>query len=199
MIEEGGRNNYLLRRGLHIARDCATAGELLTILRVANEAECAPPLGWNEVERIASSAWKYQVEGRNWVGGEPRIVVSASEFDALVDYPDALLLHMQLRRRHEGRRETFCASPKGMAEAKVMPDWRHPQRYRKAIAVLLERGIWIRTREGGRGARDPHEYRFAPRGLLQAKGAPNAPNTNHTPSPLPSCPELKAPLIRRAA
>ena len=78
----------------------------------------------------------------------------------------------------------------------VIPGWRQPRPYRKAIKVLLERQVWIRTREGGRGAHDPHEYRFAPGGLLQAKGAENAPNTNSTPSPLPSCPELQAPLIR---
>jgi hypothetical protein len=199
-VREGSRNNHLFRRGLHLALGCSGEGELLNKLLVVNEAECEPPLDWNEVLKIARSAWDYESSGRNWVGREARVHATKAELDRLSPHSDALALFLNLRHAHRGRREAFCASPKAMAQAEVVNGWRHPHRYRKAIQLLLDLGFLVRIRTGGRGARDPSLYALADRSLPLGKGAFRAPNINHTPSPLPSCPMLaEAPSVQRTA
>jgi primase-like protein len=54
--DEGGRNDHLFRRALGLARDCGTSAELALKVHATNEAECDPPLPWDEAERVAASA-----------------------------------------------------------------------------------------------------------------------------------------------
>jgi hypothetical protein len=141
-----------------------------------------------EVERTAASAWQYQVEGRNWVGQGRHAKVPEERFERLADAPDAFALDTRMRLTHEGRRDRFAASPKAMAANTVMPGW-PAARFRRAIQVLVERGVWKLLKRGGRGAGDPHEYGFAdcsrPVQEGAAKGSEIGPNTNRTPRPLP--------------
>jgi len=96
-----------------------------------------------------------------------------------------LALDTRMRLTHGGQRDRFAASPKAMAAAEgVMPGWT-AARYRGAIRVLVERGVWDLLKRGGRGAGDPRKYGFADRSPGAAKGAGSAPNTNEPPLPLP--------------
>ncbi|MBD0275141.1 MAG: bifunctional DNA primase/polymerase, partial [Acetobacteraceae bacterium] len=171
-VAEGSRNNHLFRRALDLAPDCETGDELAVKLHVVNEAECAPPVRQEEVEKTAASAWRCQVERRNWVGQGRYAQVPAERFERLADAPDAFTLDTRMRFAHEGRRDRFAASPKAMAAAAkgVMPGWT-AARYRKAIRVLVERGVWTLLKRGGRGAGDPHEYGFADRSRPAREGA----------------------------
>ena len=183
LVEDGSRGNHLFHRALELVRDCETCGELVMKLLVVNEAECDPPMDWAAVERAAASAWKTQAEGRNMVGRGRYVTTPEARFNLLVDKPYAFALDTQMRLNHERLRPRFWASPKGMATGAVMPGWTD-KRYRAAIRVLVERGVWVRVKEGGRGAHDPNEYGFADCSPALAKGADSAPNTNKTPRPL---------------
>jgi hypothetical protein len=186
LVEDGGRGDHLFHRALELARDCETCGELEMKLLNVNEAECEPPKEFAAVQSAAASAWGYQQRGENRVGRGQYVMTPKTRFELLADEPDALALDICMRLCHEGLRDRFAASPKSMAAGNVMPGWTD-KRYRAAIQVLVERGIWVLLKQGGRGAHDPNEYGFACRSIRVAKGAKSAPNTNKTPrSPPPS-------------
>ena len=84
-----------------------------------------------------------------------------------------------------------------MAAANVVPGWT-VARYRNAIRILVERGVWALLKKGGRGAGDPHQYGFVDCSLLAAKGTESAPNTNKTPLS-PTLRTTAMPTQRRAA
>lgn len=163
-------------------RDCETVGELENKALVVNETDFAEPLSIAEVEKIVRSAWKIQSEGRNMVGRGRQVVTPEARFELLADKPDALALDIRMRLYHERRHDRFAASPKAMAAAQVMPGWT-AQRYRHARDVLVQRGVWVVLKEGGKGPRDPYEYGFADRSPAPAKGHAIRPNTNKTPCP----------------
>jgi hypothetical protein len=182
-IPDGERGDYLFRHALRLAPGCETDTELATKLLTVNEAECDPPKRQEDVEKAAASAWRIQVEGRNRVGRGRYVMTPEARFERVADTPDAFALDTRMRLTHEGRRDRFIASPKAMTAANsVMPGWT-AARYRNAIRALVERGVWVLLKRGGRGAGDPHEYGFADRSPPAAKGAESAPNTNKTPAP----------------
>ena len=175
-VPVGRRNKHLFSELLRLAPDCEGPGELAMKAHLVNERDCSQPLFWDEVERTAASAWSYQEAGRNYVGRGRYVRVPEEEFLALSDSPDALMLLMKLRYEHEGRHASFAASPKGMAKGGVLPGW-SDKRYRKALAVLKDRGFLELLRKGGSRVGDHDLYAFA------EKGAGLAPNTNKTPPP----------------
>ncbi len=199
MVEEGSRNDQLFRRALGFARDCETKAELALKVHVANEAECDPPIPWDEVERIAVSAWRYQEMGQNRVGRGRYVMTPEARFEQLMDVPNAFVLDTRMRLIHEGQRARFAASPKAMAAADVLPGWT-VARYRNAIQALVDRGVWALLKKGGRGAGDPSQYGFTDCSLQAAKGTKFAPNTNRTPLALgPNSGQTVAATRRRAA
>ena len=196
-VDKGNRNGHLFRRALGFARDCETQAELALKVDLTNEAECDPPLPMHEVERIAASAWQYQVTGQNRVGRGRYILTPEARFELLMDKPDAFVFDTRMRLTHERQRTRFAASPKAMAAANVMPGWT-VTRYRNAIRILVESGVWSLLKKGGRGAGDPHQYGFVDCSLLAAKGTKSAPNTNKTPLS-PTLRTAAMPTQRRAA
>jgi hypothetical protein len=128
------------------------------------------------VERTAQKVWAYQASGKNWIGHGRHVVTREGDFLALVDQQDALVLLMKLRFEHEGWRPEFAASPKGMAAARVIPGW-GDKRYRRALAILVERGFLDLLHKGSACIGDHDLY------ALADKGADSAPNTNKTPRP----------------
>lgn len=182
-VAEGSRNKHLFHRALRLAPNCETEDELAVKLHNVNEAECDPPMHHADVEKAAASAWRYQVEGRNWVGQGRYAKVPEARFEWLADVPDAFALDTRMRLTHERRRDRFAASPKAMAAANVLPGW-SVARYRNAIRLLVERGVWLLLKRGGQGAGDPHEYGFADCSRLAQKGADKGsgigPNTKTT-------------------
>jgi Bifunctional DNA primase/polymerase, N-terminal/Primase C terminal 1 (PriCT-1) len=201
-IAEGSRNDHLFHHALRLAPNCETEDELAMKLHIVNEAECDPPMRQEHVEKAAASAWRYQVEGRNWVGQGRYAKVPEARFERLADVPDAFALDTRMRLTHAGRRDRFAASPKAMAVADVLPAW-PAARYRKAILVLVERGVWTLLKRGGRGAGDPHEYGFADCSRSARKPAPKGteiePNTNRTPRPAAPAAETVAQFRKKRA
>ena len=59
--------------------------------------ECDPPLPLDEVERIAASAWQYQVTGQNRVGRGRYILTPEVRFELLMDKPDAFVFDTRMR------------------------------------------------------------------------------------------------------
>jgi hypothetical protein len=199
-VEEGHRNQHLFRALLRRARGCETLGELENIAAVLNERDYSPPLPWAEVVTVTRSAWGYEEQGCNWVGGQRRVGIVEADFAALADEPHAWTLfcklHFEHRKEHRKLRDRFAISPKAMAQSKVLPGWTM-HGYRKAIEILVQRGFLQIMHEGGRGQRDPRLFSFAD--MTCPKGAKSEPNTNRTPSPLPlTSPAVPTPR-RRAA
>jgi hypothetical protein len=149
-----------------------------------NEVDCSTPVTEPELLRIVLGAWDIESGGNNMVGLGRYVSVPVSRMDELADAPDALFLDMHMRRTHDGKRTAFCASPKALANAAVLPGWTH-QHFRRAIRLLVERGIWIKITAGGKGAHDPAKFMFSDRLYLTDKGTDSVPNTIlHPPRPI---------------
>ena len=151
-IPKGRRNKALLRLALRNAPNCDDFDALLECVRWDNEC-CEPPLADTEVVKIAQSAWRYQTEGRNWVGSEARAQITASELDALS--ADAAFLLMKYRVAHGCREEDFAVAN---AMAGTL-GWTLP-RFHKANHELREKRFMKLTHEGGKGPRDPPRARL---------------------------------------
>jgi hypothetical protein len=159
----GARNNTLFKAVLRSAQECNTQEELFAVAVALNSQHCNPPLPGAEVAKIVKSAWRYQENGKNWKGSkERRVHITETELECLLqgsfNTADALLLLHKLRFAHWDH-PTFSASPKTMAGAQIIPGWGH-QRYRDALAALVEVGLLRVTHEGGAGPRDPRVYVF---------------------------------------
>lgn len=157
-IPEGMRNDSLFSLALRDARHCDDLDALLDCVRT-NNMQCTPSLADAEVVKIASSAWHYQSEGRNWVGRESRVAFSKADFDQCVENPDALFLELRLRLAHEGQHETFSISPKAMERHQVIPGW-SDKRYRAKRDYLTKIGRLEQIHKGGSRKGDPSLFKF---------------------------------------
>ncbi|MCO5157488.1 MAG: bifunctional DNA primase/polymerase [Aquamicrobium sp.] len=149
-----GRNHALWRHCMKAARGCG--GEISKLLAEAmhHNQTFYQPLPDAEVLKIVASAWKYEMEGKNWFGHGARIVFEADEVDSLAaSNPDAFALLTILRRHHWGRDFVLA---KAFAESL---GWTLP-RFKSARAELLERKLIECVHAGGRGPKDPPLYRF---------------------------------------
>ena len=162
VIEEGRRNPTLFRLLLRNAPHCDDFDAIRDVAFTIN-GDCVPPLPDAEVLKTARSAWRYEVEDRNWVGRTGRVYLTADEIAKLITYPrgsDMALLLLTLRRAHWDH-EVFAVSPKAMAAAGVIPGWRRsPDRYRRALALLIESGFLHLQYRGGSRPGDVNRYRF---------------------------------------
>src|SRR5205807_1663832 len=134
-----------------------------------------------ELAKVAASAWKYEVEGKNFVGKEQRVFVTKSELEAYGAHKnggDGLLLFLELRRLGHEDRSEFAISPKAMEAAQIIPGW-GVRRYGAARDAGLDVGRIARLHQGGKKKGDASLFAFA-KGLNR-KGAQEAPNTNTTP------------------
>jgi hypothetical protein len=151
-IKEGRRNGTLFKLLLREVRHCDSEAALQDVAETIND-DCDPPLPDSEVHRTVASVWNLEATGNNWAGKEARIVFTASEFDDLMEKPDALALRGLLRMMHGGRHEPFAISAKIMAEIGIVPGW-GPKRYYSATNWLVDRGYLARTYKGGKGPGD---------------------------------------------
>jgi hypothetical protein len=166
-IPIGRRNNTLFQRLLRHAPGCDTFDDLLDVAKWQNES-CDPQLSDVEVTKTAASVWRIQREGRNFVGRGRRVFVTEAEWTALAARPrgaDALMLLTGLRT-HNYDRTDFAASPKGMANGKLIAGWAH-DRYRGALTLLTELGLLSIVHPGGIGSHDPRLFRFVEAPLRQ--------------------------------
>jgi hypothetical protein len=182
-VTEGRRNNTLFASLLRYAKSCDSYDGLFDIAMRVNSDMFGTPLDTAEVANTTASAWRTEVDGENWVGKEARVITLKSQFDRILAHPngsDAFLLFTKLRFAHWGCAE-FAVSPKAMWQGQTIPGWGH-QRYRNAIAALVERGFVAVVHEGGRGEHDPRLYSFSD--ALLPKGTELVPNITRTPPPL---------------
>lgn len=154
-ITEGRRNDTLWQHCMHSAHHCDDFETLLDVARTRND-EFRPPLGDEEVVKIAKSAWGYTERGENRFG-QTGAWLPTAEINSLIDAnPDALLLLTVLRGNNgprskfmvaNGMKDTFGWSRQRMAKARrwlenhgylvevEAPDsWSGPALYRWASA-----------------------------------------------------------------
>src|SRR5262249_23013318 len=132
-VKRGHRNDVLFRSLLRHAKACDEPEALYDVAATLN-ADFEPALSSAEVEKTVVAAWKYEIEGRNWVGKERRVYMLKSEWEALAaqrNGSDGVLLFLKLRMAHWGR-DQFAISAKAMANAQTIPGW-GVKRYRAAI------------------------------------------------------------------
>ena len=102
-IYQGTRNNSVFRFALEQVRHCDTLAALLDVLRTRN-LDCEPQLADDVLIAIASSAWRYEDEGRNLIGRGRSVVTPHSVIDQLIsENQDAFVLLTLLQRHHWGR------------------------------------------------------------------------------------------------
>jgi hypothetical protein len=178
-VAEGCRNSTLWRRCMVEARTSSTVEELEARAQILNEALCSPPLPHDELVKTVTSAWRYQIEGRNWVGRETSVFITFDEIDKLMPNPDAVVLLLKLRAEHLGMRDRFALSPAAMAKARFIPGW-NERRFRLARDCLVEAGRLIVLHAGGAGRGDPSLFSLT----AERRGQFQPYNTNrHLPLP----------------
>lgn len=151
---KGERNNQLWRHCMKAARGCREIEHLMEVAMKHNREAFYEPLPADEVLRIVASAWGYEVEGKNWVGYGPRVIVDHSVVDSLAsEQPHAFALFGILQRDHWGR--DFI-----LANAYATKLGWTLRTFRDARNILCERGLIECVQPGGRGPSDPPIYRF---------------------------------------
>jgi len=149
----GSRNNALFRFALKQAHYVDDPEALLDKVESENDNLCEVQLRSDEVRKIVSSAWKYQVQGRNFANNK-YVALMHREIDQLAaGNPDALALLTLLRRLHHGRSEFALAK----AIARTRLKWTVP-RFKRARLTLEELGFIQCLHRGGKGRADPPKY-----------------------------------------
>jgi hypothetical protein len=149
-IEPGKRNNRLFKLCLRAAHCCDDFDALCHVALTRN-AEFLPPLGDEEVMKVAASAWGYQVEGRNYSGGR-RAVLSEADVIPLMPDPYVGILIVWARARFKPDAEFWLAD--GLA---AVFGWSLRQ-LRQARCRAIEIGAFRRIRPSGYGR--PALYSF---------------------------------------
>jgi len=96
-VKEGERNNRLFVLCLEAARHCDDFDTLLDLAQTRNS-EFSPPMEDGEVMKVATSAWRYESEGRNYIGGM-RAVFSESDVLPLMSDPHVGMLLVWAKAR----------------------------------------------------------------------------------------------------
>lgn len=139
-VSIGARNDSLFAELLKHAPHCTDFDDLLDVARTHNEFLLAAPLPDSEVISIAKSAWRYEQEGRNWIGKSPRTILTREELMIFAGHKrggDALLFWAYLESQHARRKVAFALDREAMARERMLPNWT-AWRYRCAISALLE-------------------------------------------------------------
>jgi hypothetical protein len=155
-VSRGQRNDALWRYCMAQARHCDDVEALIDV--AGTWASAFPdPLSSAEIVRCARSAWKYETEGRNFLGlRKPQVTEGDRTMDRLLDQPDAYTLLQFLRRWHS-QRPFFAIAPTRMSEA-GSPPWPR-RRIERARDVLLQRGFLEELAAPQKGKR-PGQYRL---------------------------------------
>jgi hypothetical protein len=142
IIGEGRRNNSLYQHCMRQAPDCDDFESLLDVARTCN-GEFLPPLPDDEVVKTARSVWRYEKDGKNWLGRGRRIIFRHEDIDGLMmENPDAFVLLTTLRRYHWGR--PFVVA-NGMAKRMPPQGWT-VRRLAKARTTLECKGYIVKLR-----------------------------------------------------
>lgn len=179
-IVKGQRNDFLFRELLRHACCCGCLDQLILQAQKINDEILEPPLAETEVVKTAQSAWRYQCEGRNWIGRSPRIQFTMDELMAFAGHTkggDALILWGLLTSLHGHRNEPIAIDREAMAAAQLLPSWK-AGRYRTARDALSDLSLLELVNQGGMtgtGRTSPNLYR------LITSVAASRHNTTRTP------------------
>jgi hypothetical protein len=157
-IPTGRRNDTLFREALRLASRGLSEERIAYGLLGANALDCDPPLGEPEVRRIATSAWRMEREGRNWIG-RGGLPLAFDTIDAAADANSFFLL-VKLHRFHGARSAPFAMVPEAMAKSGRFGDM-SAAAIRRARNVLIATGQLRQVHRGGRGPRDPSLFVLA--------------------------------------
>ena len=150
-IPEGKRNQSLFRMGLEQAAHADDFETLMDVMRTRNM-DCTIPLPESELEAAASSAWKYEREGRNLVGRGKAVVMSHTMIDRVMAYsPDAFLLLISSSVTTGGV-ILFSQADGGFTWLGTLRRWK------AARNALVRLGLIACLHEGGLGPNDPPIY-----------------------------------------
>jgi len=156
-VKQGQRNNKLFRDCLEAARHCDDFDALLDVAVTRNR-EFIPPLEEDEVMRTAASAWKYESEGNNYIGGR-RAVFSEADFLPLMPDPYVAALIVWAKARFQPDCQFWIAD--GLAEkfGWSVYDLRHARRraIKLGILRLIRRAGFRRPAIYGWGVREAGE------------------------------------------
>lgn len=157
VVQRGQRNDSLFRYCMAQARHCDDVEGLVDVA-VTWASAFPEPLTSTEAEACARSAWRYESEGRNYLGlRKPQLNAQDKIMDDLIDQPEAYALYLMFQRWH-GHRSHFAIAPRAMSAA-GSPPW-HFSRIIRARDVLLDRGKIVEIVAPARG-KHPGQYRFA--------------------------------------
>lgn len=171
-VLRGERNDSLWRYCMTQARFCDDPEALIDVARTW-AGSFPDPLPPHEIEKAARSAWRYQIEGRNYLGlKRPQVTESDRIMDALMDQPDAFFL-LQLFQRYHWNRPRFAIAPRAMSRDGI-PPW-HYSRIERARDTLLERGLIEEVIAPGQG-KGPGQYRLVNQRTVSV-------HNHNTPSP----------------
>jgi hypothetical protein len=151
-LEVGQRNNTLFKYCLRCAPSCDDFEALLDVARTLNM-EFSEPLPDVEIIKTATSAWTYQVTGRNWAGRKARASTDREEILAMSHDPAAAMLLMLLRVSHPVPGDRFAVDQIKTAE---LLSWDR-KTLRTKIDSLIACGRLKRVHFGS-GKYDPHLY-----------------------------------------
>lgn len=155
-VQQGERNDSLWRYCMAQSRHCDDVDALIDVA-VTWASAFPEPLSNAEAERCARSAWRYESEGRNFLGlRKPQLNAQDKLMDDLIDQPEAYLL-LQMFLRWHSHRSHFAIAPRAMSNA-GSPPW-HFSRIIRARDVLLDRGIIEEIVAPAQG-KHPGQYRF---------------------------------------
>ena len=172
-IHEGARDDAMFRFLLRQVPHCDTLDDLLDVARTFNDT-CIPPLPDAQVIKTARSAWRYQEEGRNWLGAKARVTFTADDIACLMPNPFAFALLAKLMEMHGGRREPFALDARAMHQDNVMPEWSR-NRYMAATKWLVENDALDLVHQGGKRRGDPSLYALLLRSQIRTEYNRTAP------------------------
>jgi Primase C terminal 1 (PriCT-1)/Bifunctional DNA primase/polymerase, N-terminal len=157
-VPQGQRDNWLFKKLLRHAPHVDDFDPLLDVACTLNM-ECDPTMSDAEVVKIATSAWRYQVEGRNWVGRKAKASTDRDEILALSHDPAAGMLLLLLRVSHPIPDDRFAID---QVKTAALLKWDR-ERLRGRIHTLISAGRLERVHYG-KGKGDPHVYQLTDRG-----------------------------------
>jgi len=157
LVPKGERNRALFDHCRRAARHCDSLEALIDCAATYRDnrltKDPADPITDAEVIKTASSVWKMQIEGRNWIGQRGIIPMRFAEVDQFLSLgEDATFLFLHLKRHHNDRGTFLVAN--AMAE---LLQWRL-QRFKNARRQLVEAGLLRLIQQGGRRPHDPSIY-----------------------------------------
>jgi Bifunctional DNA primase/polymerase, N-terminal/Primase C terminal 1 (PriCT-1) len=172
LVPKGERNRALFDHCRQAARYCDSLEALIDCATTYRDncvaKDPADPITDAEMIKTASSAWKMQIEGRNWIGQGGIIPMRFAELDRSLNLgADATFLFLHLKRHYDDR-ETFLVAN---AMAGLL-QWR-PRRFKDARRQLVEAGLLHLIHQGGRRPRDPSIYGWG----NEAMGVKNDPQS----------------------